>query len=161
MNGQNNGKLGGTLLGLAIFQIVQTLFWLLFAAIMTVGVFEAIDENSQHPDGYYTGTQKIYLVLIPLFLLTLLGSQILSTIFIFLKRKAGIFFSYVSVAAAIVVPILFITYFTYLENTDNPSEEYNVGALIAFAIFGCLFWGTQLLLLLLPLSRRNVKESFR
>lgn len=161
MNGQNNGKLGGTLLGLAIFQIVQTLFWLLFAAIMTVGVFEAIDENSQHPDGYYTGTQKIYLVLIPLFLLTLLGSQILSTIFIFLKRKAGIFFSYVSVAAAIVVPILFITYFTYLENTDNPSEEYNVGALIAFAIFGCLFWGTQLLLLLLPPSRRNVKESFR
>lgn len=161
MNGQNNGKLGGTLIGLAIFQIVQTLFWLLFAAIMTKGAFEVIDENSQHPDGYYTGTQKIYLVLIPLFLLTLLGSQILSTIFIFLKRKAGIFFSYVSVAAAIVVPILFITYFTYLENTDNPSEEYNVGALIAFAIFGCLFWGTQLLLLLLPPSRRNVKESFR
>lgn len=147
-------------MSLAILQIVQSLFWILITSIATVGVLQAFDENNK-TEGYYTGTQKIFLVIIPIVLFVLIVSLILSTILIFVKRKAGIFFSYVSIAAAIFAPILIAIYSSYLENVSNPSDNFGVGAIIGFACFGCIFWGAQLALLLVSPSRRNVKESFR
>ena len=160
MNGQNGGKLGGSLIGLAVFQIIQTLFWLLLSLIMMAGAFAAIDENGNNPDGFYTSTQKIYLVLIPIALLVLLFSLIFSTVFIFLKKKIGIVLSYISVGAAIIVPLLAIAYFSYLESESNPSDEFGVGAIVIFALVGCIFWGTQLVLLTVSPTRRNIRESF-
>lgn len=167
-NYKNKNSLCGTLMSLAIYQIVLLV---IYFAILLYSLVQIIDYENIRYDSYYgyVSPPQIYLIISFLISLLVIGSLVVSAIMIFRKSKIGVIFTWVSIGLTIFNRIfsiiaIWITYndFSYSDydyNYLSPSFPFT-------RTFGMLFLtvlviGVEIALLLVPPTRRQINESFK
>ncbi len=151
-NGEN---LGGALTTLAIIQLVISFFALLIFGGLSVLMLNLIDEHGFPASAFLV-------LLMPLVVLVILISLIVSSVAIFKKKKIGIYTSYISVALQAFMAIYYIGLGTYIFDKYGSGSEVNnlIGTVIITSVFLSIGWVTQLILLIVPSARNKVKQLF-
>ncbi len=157
-------KLAGPLLSLAIYQIVLLCFY----GIGLIGVLINIVDYNNYTEDYLLSNyvpSTGWLILNGLIALALTVALLIGCIQIFRKKKMGIVFTYISIGLTIINQIygVFVVWLVYSKLEDafgSFTPDFPIGKVIFILFFGAILWAVEVVLLLVPASRRNIREVF-